>query len=96
MKQVICKDLADAVVLYHECLRDTDVKPIKFVTSPRGATLLLVRYINEAGVKMSGLDSYDWDYTYQRWDIKDPMYSERKMEKMMVEDYMTYCGDPNE
>ena len=91
MKQVFCKDLEDAVVFYHECHRDKDVKLVKFVANPRGDTLILVRFVNEAGVKTSSLDRYIWDYVYDRWDISDPLYTDRKREKIMVDNYIGKC-----
>ena len=89
MKQIFCKDLEDAVVFYHECHRDKDVKLVKFVTNPTGTTLVLVRFVDETGKKMSSLDGYIFDYLRYEWTISDLLYAERDNEKKLVEDYMS-------
>jgi hypothetical protein len=88
IKQVFCKDLEDAVMSYHEGHRDTGVKLVKFVCSPMGEPLILVRCVDEYSHKISILTSFFYDAVYRRWDISDLYWSLREDESELLESYM--------
>ena len=88
MKQGFDQELEKAVIEYHECHRDKGTKLIKFVCNPMGEPLLLIRCYDEAGNKMSVLDSFYWDAVYGRWDFSDLYWAKRENERALVAGYM--------
>lgn len=89
LKQYFNPDLRKAVREYHMAQRDTKVQLVRWVCDPEGYSLLLVRFTDEQGKKVSSLMSCDTPCgPDDEWVVRECMSCPREDEGYMVQGNM--------
>lgn len=102
LKQYFNPDLRKAVELYHMAQRDTKVQLVRWVCDPDGYSLLLVRFTDEQGKKVSSLMSCDAPCgPDDAWVVRECTSCPREDESYMVQGQMADsrfepCDAPDE
>ncbi|MBR6030182.1 MAG: hypothetical protein IKP40_13950 [Clostridia bacterium] len=104
VKQQFNPDLRKAVQDYHLAQRDSGVQLVRWVCDPDGYSLLLVRFEDEQGRKVSGLMSCDAPWgPDDAWAVDEVRTCPREDEHDMVQGEMSlvsrfedYDGDYTE
>ena len=90
MKQAFCKELEEAVRTYYLPHRDKNIRMVRFICDDEGDPMLLVRFVDERGVRMSALMSYIRNYgDYEdAFDVKEEYAVVRGDEQKLLDWYM--------
>ena len=82
-------ELKRAVTEYYEWNGDRNAKPIKFIVNkiPGKYKMLLVRFIDKDGNKLSSLMEYQ-RWADGHWDVTEIDAIGRELEKMMVDEFV--------
>ena len=80
--------LKKAVAEYYEWHGETKAKPVRFVVNkmPGQYKMLLVRFTDEQGDKMSALMTYE-HWKDGHWDVTEFYVSERECEECLVKNF---------
>ena len=93
LKQGFNAEMLRAVREYHIAQRDRHVTPVRWVCDPEGYALLLVRFEDEQGRKVSSLMSCSPAYSpYDGWTVDEVTTCPREDEHSIVQVQMLYSG----
>ena len=96
VRQEFVQELRNAVKEYYLPHRDKDVRLVRFLTSPEGETMLLVRFNDEHNRRLSGLLSFCPVYGPEQpatFDVREEFTVQRGDENKLIEWYTTVAGE---